>query len=130
MARNRVFFPQAALDAWIVTGAVELRGQDLVLKTEARAYRMAEGLRIVAEVSGERDQFDIVGKCKTLAFVKELGAEILHDSMIIDNNAYDIVPGFLCTPMGSSEGGTPNDESRRMAIRDDEVLAKFIAKNA
>ncbi len=128
MGKNRVFFPQEALDAWVVTGSVDLQDQDLLLKDEGRRYRLSEGARILAEVTGEPDGFDIVGKCKTLAFLQELGADILERSMIIDNNAYDIVPGFLGTPVGGAED-LPNLDARAPLLSDEDLLAQFLAKN-
>lgn len=128
MGKNRVFFPQEALDTWVVTGSVELQDQDLLLKDEGRRYRLSEGARVVAEVTGETDAFDIVGKCKTLVFLQELGADILERSMIIDNNAYDIIPGFLGAPVGGAEDA-PVSEVRSPLLSDEDLLAKFLAKN-
>ena len=127
MGKNRVFFPQEALDNWVVSGAVELQGSDLLLKSENRRYRLAEGARVVDEVTGESDAFDIVGKCKTLAFLQELGADLLERSMIIDNNAYDIVPGFLGTPLGAED--EPTIQARPPLLSDEDLLAQFLAKN-
>ena len=128
MGKNRVFFPQEALDSWVVSGSVDLQDHDLLLKDEGRRYRLSEGARIVAEVTGESDGFDIVGKCKTLVFLQELGADILERSMIIDNNAYDIVPGFLGTPVGGAED-PPDLEVRAPLLSDEDLLAQFLAKN-
>ena|GEM_PF-395546 len=123
MGRNRVFFSHEALDAWIVTGAVELQDRDLVIRDEGRRYRLSEGVRVLAEVTGEADSFDIVGRCKTMGFLSELGADLLERSMIIDNHAYDVVQGFLGVPIpnlvpptaSSAPGvltiGSPNTEA-------------------
>ena len=35
--------------------------------------------------------------------LEELGAEIMQDSMILGDNAYDVVPGFVGAPSGSFE---------------------------
>lgn len=129
MGKNKVFFPQEALDAWVVSGSVELHDQDLLLKDEGRRYRLSEGARILKEVTGEADAFDIVGKCKTLTFLQELGADILERSMIIDNNAYDIVPGFLGTPVGGPEETVAVAQGRPPLLSDEDLLAQFLAKN-
>lgn len=127
MGRNRIFFPQEALDSWVVSGAVDLQDQDLLLKSEGRKYRLTEGARILREVTGEPDASEIVGKCKTLAFLRELGADILERSMIIENNAYDIIPGFLGTPILED---TQAEGARAPSLSsDEELLAQFLAKN-
>jgi hypothetical protein len=126
MAKNRLFFPQQVLDAWVAAAKAELRDTELFVRDESRSYRLAEGVRVLREVSGEPDAQELVGKCKTLAYLRELGADILDTSMILESNAYDIVPGFLGTPVGSS----PAVESvKRPALSsDEELLAEFLAK--
>jgi len=128
MGKNKVFFPQEALDSWVVNGSVELHDQDLLLKDEGRRYRLSEGARVLHEVTGEPDAFDIVGKCKTLTFLQELGADILEQSMIIDDNAYEIVPGFLGTPVGGTEE-TTSAPARPPLMSDEDLLAQFLEKN-
>ncbi|MCU0692954.1 MAG: hypothetical protein MUF54_16270 [Polyangiaceae bacterium] len=128
MGKNRLFFPQEALDAWVISGVVELQGEDLVMKERARRYRLTEGARIVREVSGAPDDSELVGRCKTLFFLRQLGADILERSMIVGENAYDIVPGFLGAHVFGQE---TRDEPalRETELSDDELLAQFLAKN-
>lgn len=123
MAKNRVFFPQDALDSWLVAGAVELRDNELLLKSEGQRLRLTEGARVLREVTGEPDAYEVVGKCKTLVFLRELGADILERSMIIDDNAYDIVPGFLGVLMPDAT------TTGRSASSEEERLARFVANN-
>ena len=52
---NRVFFPQAALDEWIVDGTVELQDGELTHPVRGPALRLAEAVRVVREVSGAGD---------------------------------------------------------------------------
>ncbi len=103
MARNRVFFPQAALDEWVAADRVDVHGDELTIKGGHRSYRAVEALRIVREVTGTPDSNEIVGTVKSRAFLAELGAEILGGSMILGDNAYDVVPGFVGAPAGSFE---------------------------
>ncbi len=99
--RNRVFFPQIALDEWLTEARAELRNDELLVKAEGRKYRIIEGIRVLREVSGMSDGNELVGKVKSKAFLVELGAEILESSMILGDNAYDVVPGFIGAPTGS-----------------------------
>ena len=95
---NRVFFPQLLLDQWGVEGKIDLTGSELVVLAEGRKYQIEEVVRVVAEVTGANDPHGIVGKVKPKAKLEELGAEILENSMIIGDNAYDVVPGWAGTP--------------------------------
>src|SRR5262245_34779601 len=99
--KNRVFFPQGALDEWIAEERVDLSQDELTIKSEGRRYRIIEAVRIVREVTGTADANELLGKVKSRAFLAELGAEILEGSMILGDNAYDIVPGFVGAPVGS-----------------------------
>jgi hypothetical protein len=97
MGPNRVFFPQDSLDQWIGEGRVDLVGNELVIRAENRRYRVVEAVRILSEVTGSPDVHELVGKVKSLSFLGELGAEILGTSMVLGENAYEVMPGFMGT---------------------------------
>ncbi|MCU0686981.1 MAG: hypothetical protein MUF34_32850 [Polyangiaceae bacterium] len=138
MGKNRIFFPQEALHAWLVEGRVDLTNDELTIKTEGRRYRLAEAARVVREVTSTPDAFELVGKVKSLGFLRELGAELLDRSMLIGENAYDIIPGFLGAPIGSfaehlaGNGVTDARRSRPDGMRppssDEELLGQFLLR--
>ena len=131
MGKNRLFFPQEALDRWLVDRVADLSGDQLALRDPGQRFRLVEGVRVLNEVSGAEDPFDVCGTVRTVGFLLELGAELLGDSMIISENAYQIVPGWLATPIqGSAElrfGGAPAPEP---ASNIDERLSSFLTRNA
>jgi len=100
--RNGVFFPQAALDEWIVDGSAELQDGLLILLSEGKRYRVGEALRVLREVAGGEDAHQLVGRVKTRAYLEQLGAEIVHGSMLLGELAYDIEPGWLGVPDGTA----------------------------
>lgn len=117
--RNRVFFPQASLDEWIALDQVDLTAEELQLRDSSKRYRIVEAVRITREVTDTPDPNEIVGKVKSKAFLAELGAEILENSMIIGDNAYDIVPGFAGAPLPASPdepGASITDEAALAAL--------------
>ncbi len=97
---NRVFFPQAALDRWIVDGTIDLQQGELSIVAEGRAYQLAEAVHVVREVGGGGDPHDLVGRVKTRAYLEPLGAEIVESSLLLGDAAYDVEPGWLGTPVG------------------------------
>ena len=97
--QNRVFFPQAALDQWLADGSIELRGTELSILAEARRYRLAEAAHVTTEVTGTPDAHELLGRVKSKQYLDELGAELLESSMILGDNAYDVVPGWLASPL-------------------------------
>ncbi len=137
--QNRIFFPQAALDHWVVEGAVELAGNQLTIIAENRRYRIAEAVRVLREVTGTPDANDIVGKVKSRGYFEELGAEILEDSMIIGDNAYDVKTGWLGAPTSSFKEHRSSPERARAVSAssefteephtDEDLLARFLLKN-
>src|SRR4051812_25051492 len=96
--QNRVFFPQACLDQWGVEGKIEVTGAEIVVLVEGRRYDVIEACHIVGEVTGSPDPHEIVGKVKAKQTLVEMGAEILENSMIIGDNAYDVIPGWAGRP--------------------------------
>ncbi len=128
--RNRVFFPQIALDEWLTESRAELRNDELQVKAENRKYRIIEGIRVLREVSGSADSHELVGKVKSKAFLVELGAEILEGSMILGDNAYDVVPGFVGAPIGVQVVQQPPSSASPApppASSDEDLLAAFLA---
>lgn len=136
--QNRVFFPQAALDQWIVDGTVDLQRGELTILAEGRRYALEEAVHVLREVSGAGDAAKLVGRVKTRAVLEGQGAEIVETSMLLGDTAYDVEPGWVGTPVGSfaehlessvrrkSRGGSPGGP---VPQTDEELLAKFLARN-
>lgn len=124
--KNRVFFPQAALDEWVAEDRIDLRSDELTIKTEGRRYRIVEAVRVLREVSGTADGNELIGKVKSIAFLTELGAEVLQSSMILGDNAYDVIPGFVGAPVGAFADHRKSIPDSKAAT-DEELLAVFLA---
>jgi hypothetical protein len=127
--RNRVFFPQAALDEWVAGDRIDLKHDELTLKSEGRRYRIIEAMRVVREVTGAADAYELLGKVKSRAFLAELGAEILENSMILGDNAYDVVTGFVGAPVGNLAELTIREGKKRPST-DEELLTGFLSAEA
>lgn len=123
--KNRVFFPQEALDVWVADDHVDFDGDELTLKSQSRKYRTVEAVRVLREVTDGNDPNELLGKVKSKAYLAELGAEIMEGSMIMGDNAYDIVPGFVGAPASAIE-----DHRKQFPdspASDEEILAAFMA---
>lgn len=103
MAKNRLFLPQLALDERLADGVVELHERQLLVVPEQRRYLLVDAVRVVRDFADGDDVYGIVGRVKTLAFLAELGAEVLGDSMLIADAAYEVVPGFVASPATTFE---------------------------
>lgn len=138
--QNRVFFSQTAFDRWLVEGAIELAGNELTIIADGRRYRVAEAVHVLREVAGVPDQNDIVGKVKSKLFLEELGAEILEGSMIIGENAYDVIQGWLGAPTSTWADHVQSIERKKARESfsnefpeepktDEDLLARFLMKS-
>jgi hypothetical protein len=128
--RNRVFFPQNALDEWIAGDRVDLSADELLIRAEGRKFRIVEAVHILREVTETGDPNDLVGRVKSKAYLAELGAELLESSMIIGDNAYDVVPGFAGAPVGSFADHRQSNPERTPSLNTDEdLLAAFLAQS-
>lgn len=129
MGPNRVFFPQDSLDHWISESRVDLVANELVIKAENRRYRVVEAVRILTEVTGTFDLHELVGKVKSLSFLSELGAEILGTSMVLGENAYEVMPGFMGTAIGAFEDHLSNKVATtedRLPKSEEALLAQYL----
>ncbi len=125
--RNRVFFPQQALDIWLGQGLVEVQLNELVIRAARRRFRIVDAIRVLREVTSGQDQYDIVGQVKSVNFLTELGAELLGSSMVIGESAYEVVPGFLGTPVGAFvEYQAESPDQSRGLQSDEELLARYL----
>jgi hypothetical protein len=95
MGANRVFFPQQTLDEWLEQGHIALVGDELTVSSAGRHLRLHGAVHFVAEVAGSEDRNALVGKVKTHEQVGELGGEHVADSVILGDNAYQVVEGFI-----------------------------------
>lgn len=132
--QNRVFFPQLALDHWITEGTIDLQGTELSITKEARRYRLAEAAHILKEVTGATDVNELVGRVKSKQYLQELGAELLEDSLILGDNAYEVIPGFLGSPIGTFEEFVSSPERKARASQfpqeeprtEEDLLVRFL----
>jgi hypothetical protein len=135
--QNRVFFPQTALDVWLSDGTVDLAGDELTIVAEGRRYKLTEAVRVLSEVTGATDQNELIGRVKAKNVLEEKGAEILESSMIIGDNAYDVVPGWLGLPTSTfDEYVASSRKSERVApmpekepTTDEDLLATYLLKH-
>jgi hypothetical protein len=98
---NSVFFPQALLDMAFDVGRLDLDGDELVVPDGGYRYRVHEAVRVMQEVTTGEDPHSLCGRVVLRArLTEQLGAEILGNSMLVEDSAYDVVPGMVGEPVG------------------------------
>ncbi len=92
---NKVFFPQSALDVWLADATVDLVDSEIAVAASGQKFKVVEGVRVLKELTGAGDPHELVGKVRARASLVELGAELLEDSMILGDHAYEVSLGWL-----------------------------------
>lgn len=99
MGVNRVFLPTDALDAWLEKGRIEVEGERMTLQPNGQKFQLKTGLHFVEELAGGGDELGLVGKVKDIDQVVALGGEHAYDSVVLGDNAYTVVEGFVGEPI-------------------------------
>jgi hypothetical protein len=85
-------------------GRVDMEGDELMVVPEGLRYRAVEAVRVLREVTTGDDPPKLCGTVQARAYLTdELGGELLGDSMLVDDSAYDVVPGLACQPLGEKD---------------------------
>ncbi len=99
MATNRVFVSQETLDLWMSDGRVEVDGETMTLNPERQRFRLTTAVHFLAEVAGGGDEASLVGKVKGIEEITRLGGDYSAASVLLGDNAYEVVEGFLGEPI-------------------------------
>lgn len=113
MSLARVFVPQEALETWVAEGRAHVMGETLFV--EGVGFELAGAVHILSEVAGGGDEPQLVGKVKTLEQLLTLGGEHCAASVVLGDNAYEVVEGFLARPE-SAKGGEPLTHARVLQL--------------
>ena len=103
---GKLFISQAAIDAWVSSERVDLQGEVMTLRDGAGALRL-RAASYFRQVAGQgEDHRSLIGRVKDEDALTALGAEAYMTSVLFDDTAYDVEPGFLATPVGDlTDGG-------------------------
>jgi len=125
--KNRVFFPQALLDVLMDAKRIDIQGDELSLSDSGSRYRVVEAVRVLREVTDGNDPNDLCGRVKSRLYLQEIGAELLGDSMIVADKAYEILPGFVGLPLGRRPGEGGGKPGADGAGRQEEQILTALA---
>ncbi len=136
MGANRFFWPQELLDQWIVEDKITLKDDSLTIVSEKRTFQTKQAVYFSADVSDGQDTHNFVGRVKELSVLEEMGAEYYMDSVIMEDSAYEVVPGFTGEPEAGKSAGAMDlsaalagETGEGEANSDRELLAKFLLEN-
>jgi hypothetical protein len=115
----KLFLPQAMLEEWAADGRVDLRDGKLFVGAENAFWQVTPAVHFLKLVSGT-DQRKLVASVKTPAQLEQLGAEQMLGSVIVGEDAYDVVQGYVAEISVSSDG------KKTEGPADADLLAAFL----
>lgn len=95
----RLFLSHEALDQWVGAERASINGDKLTDHQNGHQFELREGVRFLAEVTGQADLHGLVGKVKELEALVSLGGEHMADSVLLGDNAYQVQTGFVGRPL-------------------------------
>ncbi len=135
MRENRLFVPQQMLDAWLSEGRVDVDGETMVTQPEGQRFTLTTAMLFKSEVTGAPDAHSLLGRVKDLEQLAAIGAEHYADSVIMGDNAYQVVEGFAGTLIrdesdevatGSSLAGAARAATGERGSGEIDLLARFL----
>jgi hypothetical protein len=93
----RFFISQVALDGLVEKESALLEGERLLLPSRQLLAPVEAAVYFVREVEGKPDPQALVGKVKTVESLAVRGADHFRASVMLGDNAYDVVEGYLAT---------------------------------
>lgn len=89
-----LFASQTQLEEWIGQGSVTFADNILTLVEEGRSYLMVPAALVTTLIDGQ-DTLELLGRIFRVSELEEKGVEVFHDSLIVDDTAYQCEPGFV-----------------------------------
>ncbi|MBK8171846.1 MAG: hypothetical protein IPK60_16065 [Sandaracinaceae bacterium] len=129
MRENRVFVPQDALDQWLSEGRVEIHDNTMKLLPDGQRFNLKTAVRFTSEVAGGGDALKLVGKVKDMDQVTELSGEYSQGSVVLGDNAYEVVDGFVGEAIVDSKFVPAPSEKDSHSNEDVDLLAKFFMQS-
>jgi hypothetical protein len=89
-----LFISQETLEIWTEEGKAEMTQNQIKLSERGISKKMEPAVHVVAVVSGE-DKLKYLHTIRTEKEIAALHGELYHSSLLINEEAYTVDPGFL-----------------------------------
>ncbi|WP_428268511.1 hypothetical protein [Haliangium sp.] len=99
----RLYISQKRIDIWSGENRIDIRGDVMTLVEHGRDFRVEPAARFLAVSGGGDDPHDLLGKVKSARELEQMGADLMADSVIYTDTAYDVEEGFIGEPLQGDE---------------------------
>lgn len=98
-----MFIAERTLETWLDTGNVDVDAEVVHLRNHNRAYDLEPAVRFLSVVP-EGAAPDLIGKVLTTKRIAELGGELMGDSVLFGEAAFEVEAGYVGTLQGQAAG--------------------------
>ncbi len=130
-----LFVPQTLLDEWLEHEQADVTADGLQLLPSGPTLALDGGYRFVELLDGA-DDAALLGRVKSEAQLRELGADPCGDSVLLGDVVYEVIPGFIARtplleggavegPMGDAEGANVDGEKKDDETEGADLLSTF-----
>jgi hypothetical protein len=130
-----LFVPQTVLDKWSEQGRVHVEGEILKIVGANKAFQLTSAVRFLKLEAGE-DKAKLLQKVKTTDALKQMGAEVYMQSVLLGETAYEVQPGFLADAnalrravaagQAAKPGAKPSATKEQGGAEEPDLLAQFL----
>ena len=96
MPPSKMFVPQEVLETWAVSGAADVTGNTMDLASAERSYELLPAVRFERLIAGADDS-NLLGRIMGEAGISEHDGELMGDSVVFGEVAFEVTPGFIAT---------------------------------
>jgi hypothetical protein len=105
---KRLFFSQSMLDSMVDAGKITVdKGVLTMLAGDNPTFRLLPAYRFVKTIDNSPDAAGLAGQIHSEREIRDMGAEILMDSIIYKDVAYQADPGFIAERITPGESAPP-----------------------
>ncbi len=98
----RLFISQARIDQLTAEQRVTLDGDHLDIPALGARFQLRPAILFLKVVSDDSDSQSLVGRVKTDEQLKAMGADVMSNSVIVGETAYECEQGFVGEVIASS----------------------------
>lgn len=123
-----IFVSQEQMEKYLGDGVADISQQEVVLRLD-RTYigTFEEAYYFIRNVVNPNDPKDMMGRVFTKEEIKNLNADIMQNSVIIGDDAYDVEEGFIIFEQGGSPLKT--EQEKRSKTQEIKSLASLILES-
>ena len=121
-AVSKLFLPQTTLEEWALNDKADIKDGKLVVTEEKDSYPFTPAVHFLRLVSGA-DERKLVSKVKTQEQLQAWGAEVMMDSVILGEAAYEVASGYVAEVPLPAPKAAPD---KKKASPEADLLAAFI----